>query len=173
LPDTTGRLTAKIARQGALAPFQTPRPARLTIDPGGTAERFAFGIIPVGKAVTQIFTLTNTGSEPLSGAAWLMDSSGGFFLKQLANYTINPGKTAEINIQFIPTLIQDYTAILTFTGGDTSPQTVTLFGTGTNPAKSPVGCGKGTDLPVTWTDYALASMLAGLLFAASVRRARA
>ena len=175
-PETDGIMYANVSRAGALAPFQTPQPPRLEVVPGGAAGRFGFGIVTVATALTQDFTLTNTGSEPLSGVVTLDDPSGVFAIKQPPEYTLPAGRSTTISLQFIPVVVGDYIATLTFTGGDTGPQTITITGTGT--AKAPkmftaFGCAGGVDGGNgTLSDLlALAAALGLLAFGA--RRARA
>jgi len=175
-PEDGGVLEAEVARGGAMALFQTPQPARLVITPGGEAGRFGFGIVYQNQAVTQQFKLTNTGSQPLSGTVTLDDPSGVFLLVEPLNYTLAPGRSTTINLQFIPPVTGNYIAVLTFTGGATSPQAMTITGSGTAAPPKAVtafGChGGGTPADEGIPDL-LAAILAMAVLALGARRARA
>ena len=159
----------------ALALFQTPQPPRLVIMPGGAAGLFGFGIVTETQAATQDFTLSNTGSQPLSGAVRLDDPSGVFLLRQPSDYTLDPGRSATVSLEFIPPIPGDYIATLTFTGGDTGPQTVTIPGSGG--AKAPkavvvLGCHGAGNVSGGGTANLLAALVALALLALGARRMR-
>ncbi len=177
-PETGGSMVAEISRAGALAVFQTPQPPRLVVTPGGAAGRFGFGIVPATQAITQAFLLTNTGSQPLTGTMTLDDPSGVFTIEQPPNYTLAPGRSVTVHLQFIPPIAGDYIAALTFTGGETGPQTMTITGSGgAKPPKAVTAFGcRGNDAAgVSGGDAGdlLAAAAALALLALGARRARA
>ena len=177
-PEAGGTMAANIARAGALAVFQTPQPPRLVVTPGSAAGRFGFGIVPATQAVTQVFTLSNTGSQPLTGTMTLDDPSGVFTIKQPPDYTLAAGRSTTVSLQFIPPIPGDYIATVTFTGGDTGPQTITITGTGgVKPPKAVTvfGC-RGVDaagMPGGVAADLLTAAAAMALLVLAARRARA
>ncbi len=163
-----GVLLARLTSTGTYAPFQIGRPPRLEVTPGG-AGHFSFGIVRLNQAETRVFTLANTGSEAITGEAVIQDASGVFALVRPAVYTIEPGKTAEISLQFVPPAERDYAAVLFLTGGVDSPFVMGVSGTGS--AKPPklgtvFGCGPAGDGHSSpWADMAVVLLLAVLLAA--------
>ena len=93
-----------------------------------------FGNQLVGtRSASQTVTLSNVGTTPLtiSSITW----STNFSDSTNCGTTLNPGRSCRINVVFAPTTTGVLTGTLTITDSDvTSPQIVTLTGTGVQPA---------------------------------------
>ena len=129
------RLTAQVAALSLFAPVEMP-PIGPTLQIMPNPDRdFIVGIAEVNQAATNSLTVKNIGTGTLAGAAILQDPSGMFSLVGASNYNLTRHQTAEIQVRFAPTGTGDFTATLTFIGGENSPITVTLRGVGVNPQK--------------------------------------
>ena len=93
-----------------------------------------FGNQLVGtRSAAQTVTLMNVGTTPLTinSITW----STNFSDSTNCGTTLNPGRSCRINVVFAPTTTGVLTGALTITDSDvTSPQTITLIGTGVQPA---------------------------------------
>ena len=92
-----------------------------------------------GHNATQTITVTNTGDAPLDiGQTTVTGANAGDFTVAsdgCSTQTVNGGDTCTATVQFAPTARGAETATLTLPSNDAgSPATVTLTGTGQNPA---------------------------------------
>ena len=95
-----------------------------------------FGDQLVGtRSSAQTVTLSNVGTTPLTITS--INWSAGFSDSSNCGTTLNAGRSCRINVSFVPTTLGVITGRLTITDSDvTSPQIVTLTGTGVQPAAS-------------------------------------
>ena len=137
-----------------------------------TAEGTEFGDAFVGGApVTQTFTITNSGTAPLTvGNVSLGGANAGdFTVTSQPAASVAPGANATFNVQFQPTGAGERDAILSFDEDDptqASPFTFAISGAGLAPAigvsgdGQPIGDGSATPSAAEGTDLG-ASLLGG------------
>ncbi|MCK4413961.1 MAG: choice-of-anchor D domain-containing protein [Candidatus Eisenbacteria sp.] len=88
----------------------------------------AFGDVPVGTLATQSFSITNDGSETLSGTVSLGEGCGSFALPaEPFGYDLEAGQSVMVEVGFAPTADEDYQCTI-ITG--TSCSDVTAEGSG-------------------------------------------
>jgi len=105
----------------------------------------AFGKKVLGTTSTaKVVKLTNTGASTLNISN--VNINGDFTIaSKTCGMTVAPGASCAVSVTFTPTLIGVRHGTLTFTdNAPTSPQTVTLSGTGTQISLSPVSLNFGT-----------------------------
>jgi HYDIN/CFA65/VesB family protein/centrosomal CEP192-like protein len=121
--------------------FPTCSSRPVTLSPG--ALTFATTVLGVTSAAETV-TLTNTGTATLNLTS--ITPSGDFAVKTTTcAATLAVGASCNVSVTFKPTAIGARTGSLTFVdGASTSPQTVSLNGTGTAIAFSPKSLSLGT-----------------------------
>ncbi|MBV9083075.1 MAG: choice-of-anchor D domain-containing protein, partial [Acidobacteriaceae bacterium] len=133
-PQKAGQSKASLRISGA-----TSSPVLLPLLGTGTgiplavlnANSIAFGFVPVLTASSpQVLTLSNPGTDTLNVSISLPAGSGFNYASSCA--AIPAGGSCQIGVTFQPTTIGGQSATLTLTdNADSSPQTVSLSGTGT------------------------------------------
>jgi hypothetical protein len=93
----------------------------------------SFGNQPIGTPVTQMVTLTSTGTSPVTVNAANITGAGFTFSGATFPVTLNPTIAITIPVQFNPTAVGAASGTLTFTSNSTTATTtvVNLSGTGT------------------------------------------
>jgi len=164
--DAGGVFSGRMQEAQLVAPFQTGLPARLEI-PEAAGGSVLFGRVRLGETGTLVLTLRNPGSAPVAGTVALSDPAGVFAVRGPLAYSVPAGAEATMEVQFVPPAEEDYRGVLTFTGGENTPLTVTLLGSGTAEEKrvSFFGCGpaRGAAAPGWGELLALAMVFALLL----------
>ena len=90
---------------------------------------FQFAEQEVATTAEQVFQVSNTGGETLSGDA--MVTGTGFVLLGSVSYSLGAGDTpAQARVRFTPPYAGDFVGTLQFTGGENGLVTITLRGTG-------------------------------------------
>ena len=149
----------------AVAAVTTPQAATLTASGGGASANFAlqltaaapgltlstsalnFGNTNLNTAAMQSVTVTSSGTSPVTISAAAI-SGAGFNMAGLSTpVTLNPGQTAEVTVQFDPTVAGAAQGAVTLTSNATpSSASISLSGTGVGPAAlSGVSCSAGTE----------------------------
>lgn len=142
----TATLTATI--NGASSTFS------LQLDPytptlSMSATSIAFGNEAINATATKSVTLTSSGSAPVTISSASVSGTG-FSISGLAlPMTLNPGKTATVDVHFDPTTSGSHSGQLSIASdSSSSPSSViALSGTGTNSSSSPLSgitCSKGS-----------------------------
>jgi hypothetical protein len=129
IPSLTGKCTSngrlnlyKALTEGATPP--PPAPAQIAVSPASRN----FGNVQVGNFSDLTFTVSNTGSETLSGSASV---GAPFSIVGGSPYNISGGGNAIVTVRFTPTSASVFNQTVTFTGGGGTTTSVT--GTGTTP----------------------------------------
>lgn len=117
--------TLMVNSTGLAGVFQQGIPANLSVEPGGASGYLHLGILPAGKTWTQEFTLSNSGSSPITGQCQLTGHPA-FRLIEPAAYTVLPGQTTTVMMTFLPNAEGTYAADLTFSGGAQGPLTIQI-----------------------------------------------
>jgi len=117
--------TLRFTGTGLAGVFQRGIPADLQVEPGGASGYLHLGILPAGKSCSQVFSLTNPGSIPVTGQC-LLTGDNSFRLIEPAAYTVLPGQTTTVTVVFLPTAEGNYAANLTFSGSPQGPLTIRL-----------------------------------------------
>ncbi len=81
----------------------------LSVDP----TSLTFEPLFVGQTASQVVTVTNTGNTALSLSAGIASSQAAAWFVTLADPTLEPGESAEVNLSFVPTTWGDNGAVLT------------------------------------------------------------
>jgi Abnormal spindle-like microcephaly-assoc'd, ASPM-SPD-2-Hydin/Beta-propeller repeat len=139
-PAPGGGASAAVAFTIAAAPGQ------LSVSPG----TIAFGNQSVGvPSPAQTVTLTNTGGQPISVAS--LAASSQFSETNNCGTTLSPAASCKVSVIFTPAASGSQTGTLTLTDDAmSSPQTVTLSGTGVASALTIVpGSGGSTSATIT------------------------
>ncbi|KKM62921.1 hypothetical protein LCGC14_1516750, partial [marine sediment metagenome] len=93
-----------------------------------------FGDVEFGNSRSNIITVTNMGDADLniSNIAIQVGQSGDFVISQYPNYTVQPGKTVDIEITYRPVALGNADAVLRITSDDPDESVVdvTLVGKG-------------------------------------------
>ncbi|MFN8537727.1 MAG: choice-of-anchor D domain-containing protein [Thermomicrobiales bacterium] len=96
LATSAGNFTTVLDGTGINAPL-----AAITIDPGA----IAFGNVPVGNTVSQLVTVSNTGTAPLNlGVVAIAGSGFGLSGNGCNNQILNPGQNCTFTVTFTPAL---------------------------------------------------------------------
>jgi Abnormal spindle-like microcephaly-assoc'd, ASPM-SPD-2-Hydin len=146
----------------AVSAVSTAQTATLTASAGSTSKNFAlqlnpsqtltisnaniaFGSLAVSTTATQSLTLSSTGSVAVTVSAVSVTGTGFTVSGATFPFTLNPGQTATITIQFSPTVAGAVNGQLTLTSNSSSgtSSTVSLSGTGV-PVLSGLSCTSGT-----------------------------
>ncbi len=150
------RIEADLTGLSIVAPYTfTAETARLSVTP----DTAPFGTVTVGSSATVTFTVSNTGTGILNGAAF---TAPPFSIDAGGNYALAAGQSQQVVVRFTPTAAGNYTAYAGFSGGGGGNALIT--GTGAaqpEKVKNIWGCGPGSDT-------AGASALADLLTVFSV-----
>jgi hypothetical protein len=141
--DTSGNESACTSAVSAVAQ------AGFTVAPGGTTS---FGTITTGSTAEKAFTVQNTSSVSISGAATV---AAPFGIASGGSFSLSPGATQVVTVRFAPTSAGSFAGNVNFTaGGDTLSRGVS--GSATAPvasvtltvAKNGTGAGTVTSAPV-------------------------
>lgn len=103
---------------------------RIDLTPGA----IDFGNVAVGAGVTQALTVKNVGGTALTGSASGLD--GAFSIVGGADYSLEPGQSQVVTVQFAPTLQGTFSDELSFTGGGGATAEVTGTGVGDGPSNA-------------------------------------
>lgn len=106
-------------------------PAAMTVSPSS----ITFSNIQLGNSQQQSFTLQNVGPVKITGTASLTLHDCTIITG--ANYTLLPGQTQTVTVQFAPTTPENLTGTITFSGANALSGTVNASST----------CAAGTTLP--------------------------
>lgn len=95
----------------------------------------AFGTVNLGDSATRSFTISNSGTGPLTFTA--ITASGTTGSSGLAasptNGVVQPSGSITVTVQFTPTVAQDYSAVLAITSDSTSGNnSISVSGSGFN-----------------------------------------
>jgi hypothetical protein len=167
LGDATGTLTLTGGGGATIALSGTGAEASNTPVIQVSTTSISFGGVTPGSTATRQLEVSNIGGAPLTGTA---STSEPFSVTDGGSYTIAPGQSATLTLEFAPDELGEASGTLTLTGG--GGQTVALSGTGSEgeePGKNPASCAaSGTkQRPANMLgDLMLAvALLAGLLYA--------
>jgi hypothetical protein len=97
------------------------------------ATGVAFGDVPIGTPATQSITLTSTGTVPVTISSATLMGAGFTLAGPALPDTLNPGRSATLNIEFDPTFLGPVSGRLTVVGNSSANGTMVigLNGTGT------------------------------------------
>lgn len=113
------------------APVFACAPALMSLAPAS----LTFSGVQIGSSQQQSFTLMNIGPVTVQGSALLTMNDMTIVANQ--NYTIQPGQSILVTLQFAPTTVENLTGTITFTGAN--PLSATVNATS--------ACAPGTTLP--------------------------
>jgi len=122
---------------GATCAAYVPTTFYVLLASGATASvspsSLSFGNVAAGTmTASKAITLSNSGSGPLSIGS--ITASGDFAQSNNCGSSLAAGNSCTVNVTFSPTIAGAVTGAMTFTdGASTSPQLVTLTGTGVIP----------------------------------------
>ena len=96
------------------------------------ATSIAFGSVIVNSATTQTITLTSTGTAAVTVSAATVSGTGFSITSGTTPVTLNPGQSANITLQFVPTTVGSASGQLTITSNSSANPTavIALSGTG-------------------------------------------
>jgi hypothetical protein len=116
-------------------------PPYLTVTPYSGGQ-FQFAEQEVATTAEQVFQVSNTGGDTLSGVATV--SGTGFVLLGTVSYSLGAGDTpAQARVRFTPPYAGNFVGTLQFTGGENGPVTITLRGTGVDAPEEGEGLEEG------------------------------
>jgi len=121
---SNGRLNLHKALTAGTTPPPPPNPAQIAVSPASRN----FGDVEVGSSSDLTFTVSNTGSETLSGSASV---PAPFSIVGGSPYNISGGGNTAVTVRFAPGAVGNYNETVTFTGGGGT--TASVSGTGTEP----------------------------------------
>jgi Tol biopolymer transport system component len=95
------------------------------------SSALSFGSVKIGTSSAQTFTMSNTGTEPLSVNS--ISSGNPLFTASPTSFSLAPGASQRVTVTFAPTGVGSQTGTLSIShGAAESPATVALSGAGTN-----------------------------------------
>jgi subtilisin family serine protease len=132
IPSLTGKCVSngRLDLHKALTAGTTPPPAPAAIAVAPAARNF--GEVQLGNSSDLTFTVSNTGSETLSGAASV---GAPFSIVGGSPYNIAGGGNTIVTVRFAPTSAGNFNQTVTFSGGGGT--TASVSGTGTEPPPPP------------------------------------
>jgi hypothetical protein len=143
----------------------------ISVSPDPNYE-FQVGIVQAGKYIDSALTVTNVGGGVVTGSATLEDTNGVFSLIGSTDYALHNADSAQIALRFLAKKPGQYTARVTFSGGDNGPLVLNVRAEASSKKCLTIfGCGAGGGAGSGLGDAAVAA-IAFLLLAVSGRRAR-
>ena len=102
-----------------LATPPAPPVASLRVVPDGGVN---YGSIQSGQSIGRDFTITNISAVNIAGTASVVAP---FSVTQGGSYSLTPGQSQTVKIRFSPSAPGKYSALVTFTGGNSTTRRVT------------------------------------------------
>ena len=134
----------------------------IAVTPADTVQDF--GSVNAGAIADTVYTVKNTGSGTLTGAASLSGATA-FDLIGNSNYSLSAGAQSTVTVRFAPDKKADFTGTLAF-GGNGGNVAVTLTGAGIKTGGT-LNCAGGEEAPgASMTDLLVLFLAVSALFLA-------